>query len=305
MPYRRLVLQLLAAAALVQFLVACGAPPVEQIRSFSDGVHDMRKAGDAVLDRVAPILVSAGAAGATTEADCGSDRFGVPKCFDPSLVGTGRTVADPASVAVRRRALETVAAYSTALVALADGSGEAEARAVAHGVADAASGLAALLGASVGGPVAALAIQGLREPLAELAGQAAAAGDRAAVREALLANRELIKSILAALERDTPNLYEIYYTKRLDDRRAALLARDARAAEAAGEDTRRFHEALDAYVKALRATSRTLDVLAEAAAEAGRPSPQNVAAAIQQAVEFRVAARSFLDAARRVGETAR
>ena len=283
----------------VLLATACTPPPSGHVRLYADTAQQARTAGGVVLDRLAPIVATHDSAQPLSP-DCGPEgQSGIPRCLDlRGITGNGASRFDPPSVAVQRTALDLVAAYAGILADLAQGKSTAELRAGIGMAATLTGSLIALTG--VGAPVgAALAV--LTPQLQALAGRLETQRAGHVVSQSLIADREIIQAVLRALEDLTPQMYDIYKAKRQLGRLAALEAHDRGAANAAVDDIKRFHAALEAYVRLLRATSATLDTLAKDAQQSARPSPQAVQAALQQATDARAQAQLLLNTVRQLG----
>lgn len=281
-------------------MAACAPPPVEHVQLYADTAQQTKTAGGTVLDRIAPIVAQEG--GATPEQDCGPDeRSGIPRCLDLRQVsangGAGRP-ADPPSVAVHRTALDLVASYARILADLAEGKSTADIQAKLGAAAAIAGTLATMTG--VAAPLGA-ALPILAPQIQALAGRLEAARSAQLIRQSVLADKDTIQAVLKALEDGAPAMYEIYRNKRQLDRKAALEAMDRPAANAAVEDIKRYHAALEAYVGLLRATSAALDTLARDVQQPVQTSPQAVQASLKQAIEARAEALSLLNTVRQLG----
>ena len=275
----------------------CAPPPVEHVQVHAEAAAQTRTAGNIVLDRIAPIVPVQD--NADPAADCGPEgQSGIPRCLDlRQITGSGASRLDPPSIAVQRVALDLVAAYARILADLAEGRSTAELQADIGAAATIAGSLATLTGVGTAASVAMMvAVPGIQE----LAGRLEAQRAGQVIRQSLIADRETIQAVLRQLEDLTPKMYEIYKLKRQDDRRAALMARDRAAADTAVEDIKRFHAALEAYVRLLRATSATLDTLARDAQQAARPGLQATQAALKQAIDARTEAQVLLNTVRQL-----
>jgi hypothetical protein len=283
-------------------LAACVPVPIEHIKLYADTAAQTRTAGNALLDRISPIVAATKEAPSTK--NCGPNpQTGIPRCFDQTLVvGEVSGRLDPPSVAVDRLALELVAVYAAILADLAEGKSADEVRARVEDVANVAIALAGPLAAAtgVGLPVAA-GLQVLAPQVKELARKLEAVRAGQIVRQSLIADRTTIKAILAALEDETPTLYRIYMDKRSRDRNDALLAENRVAANEIADDIKQFHAALAAYVRLLRAVAKSLDTLARDAEQSTRPSAQAVQTAVKQAIDARAEAQSLLNAIGQLG----
>jgi hypothetical protein len=279
---------------------ACTPVPVEHVQLYADTAAQTRAAGGMVLDRVAPIVAAQGTG--QPAGDCAADaQSGIPRCLDlRQITGNGASRSDPPSVAVQRTALDLVAAYARIMADLAEGKSSADLQAKIGVAATAAGALVALTG--VGAPIGA-ALPLLAPQVQALAGRLEAQRAGQVVRQSLIADRETIQAVLKALEDSTPDMYEIYKAKRQLDRLAALEARDRPAANAAVEDIKRFHAALEAYVRLLRTTSSALDTLARDAQQASRPSLQGVQTTLKQAIDARAEAQVLLNTVRQLEST--
>jgi hypothetical protein len=277
---------------------ACAAPPPsEHVQLYADTAQQTRTAGGVVLDRIAPIVATHD--GAQSSTDCGPEgKSGIPRCLDlRGISGDGASRFDPPSIAVQRAALDLVAAYARILADLASGKSTAELQA---GIGVAATLTGAVLALTGAGAPAGAALALLTPQLQALAGRLETQRAGEVVRQSLIADREVIQAVLRALEDLTPQMYDIYKAKRQLDRLAALEARDRDAANAVVDDIKRFHTALEAYVRLLRATSATLDTLAKDAQQSARPSPQAVQAALKQATDARAQAQLLLNTVRQL-----
>jgi len=190
-----------------------------------------------------------------------------------------------------------VAAYARILSDLAEGKSTADVQASIGVAATLAGSLVTLTG--VGAPAGA-AVTLLAPQIQVLAGRLEAQRAGQVIRQSLIADRETIQAVLKALEDSTPSMYEIYKTKRQIDRVTALETRDRAAANAAIDDIKRFHTALEAYVRLLRTTSATLDTLARDAQQAARPSLQSAQVALKQAIDARAEAQVLLNTVRQL-----
>lgn len=280
----------------VLLAAACTPLPSEHVQLYADTAEQTRTAGGVVLDRIAPIVATHDGAQLP---DCGPEgKSGIPRCLDlRGITGNGASRFDPPSITVQRTALDLVAAYARILADLARGKSTAELQAGIGIAATLAGSLMSLTG--VGAPAGA-ALTVLAPQLQALAGRLETQRAGQVVRQSLIADREIIQAVLRALEDLTPQMYDIYKAKRQLDRLAALEARDRPAATAAVDDIKRFHAALEAYVRLLRATSATLDALAKDAQQSARPSPQAVQAALKQATDARAEAQDLLNTVRQL-----
>jgi hypothetical protein len=292
------------AASILAFLLLAGAcappPPVAQVQLYADTAQQTRTAGGMVLDRIAPIVALQGST--QPEKDCGPDeRSGIPRCLDLLQVSAGDGAsgrADPPAVAIHRTALDLVAAYARILADLAEGKSAADIQTNIGAAAAIAGTLATLTG--VAAPVG-VALAALTPQIQALAGRLEAARAGQLVRQSIIADRETIQAVLKALEDGTPAMYDIYKNKRQLDRKAALEAFDRNAANAAVEDIKRFHAALEAYVRLLRATSAALDTLARDAQQPVQLNAQSAQAALKQAIDARAEALVLLNTVRQLG----
>jgi hypothetical protein len=292
------------AAFILAALLLAGAcappPPAAQMQLYADTAQQTRTAGGMVLDRIAPIIAQQGSA--QPERDCGPDeRSGIPRCFDLLQVSAGDGAsgrADPPAVAIHRTALDLVAAYARILADLAEGKSAADIQTNIGAAAAIAGTLATLTG--VAAPVG-VALAALTPQIQALAGRLEAARAGQLVRQSIIADKETIQAVLKALEDGTPAMYDIYRNKRQLDRKAALEAFDRNAANAAVEDIKRFHAALEAYVRLLRATSAALDTLARDAQQPVQLNAQSAQAALKQAVDARAEALVLLNTVRQLG----
>lgn len=295
------------AASVLAALLLAGAcappPPAAQMQLYADTAQQTRTAGGMVLDRIAPIIAQQGSA--QPERDCGPDeRSGIPRCFDLLQVSAGDGAsgrADPPAVAIHRTALDLVAAYARILADLAEGKSAADIQTnigAAVAIAGTLATLATLTG--VAAPVG-VALAALTPQIQALAGRLEAARAGQLVRQSIIADKETIQAVLKALEDGTPAMYDIYKNKRQLDRKAALEAFDRNAANAAVEDIKRFHAALEAYVRLLRATSAALDTLARDAQQPVQLNAQSAQAALKQAIDARAEALVLLNTVHQLG----
>lgn len=287
--------------AALQLAGACTPPlPAAQVQLYADTAQQTRTAGGMVLDRVAPIVALKGST--QPEKDCGPDeRSGIPRCFDLQQVSAGDGAsgrADPPVVAIHRTALDLVAAYARILADLAEGKSAADIQINVGAAAAIAGTLATLTG--VAAPVG-VALAALTPQIQALAGRLEVARAGQLVRQSIVADKDTIQAVLKALEDGTPAMYDIYKNKRQLDRKAALEALDRNAANAAIEDIKRFHAALEAYVRLLRATSAALDTLARDAQQPAQLNAQSVQAALKQAIDARAETLVLLNTVRQLG----
>ena len=278
-------------------LMACAQTvPPEQVRLYAETAAKTRDAGGVILDRIAPIIANPGQDG---QADCGPDpNTGIPRCFDQRLVTASvGPRSEPPAVAINRLALDLMAAYAAVLADLAEGKSAADVRAGVGVAADVAGALLTVTGAAA--PVG-IAVAALRPKLQDLAGQLEAARVGQIVRQTLIADREIIKALLKALEDETPRIYDIYRLKRELDLLAAARVKDRAAADAVLADIKNFYAALEAYVRLLRASSAALDVLARDAQQTVPPNSQAVQASLKQAIDARAESQMLWNTVRQL-----
>lgn len=297
--------RVLLAAALSIALAGAGVP-LEELRLYADAFQETRAAAHILLDKVEPIIAATRPPPAAGDAaqppppdDCRVDRHGAPSCFDPRLAVAAERAADPPSIAVRRAALDLIAAYNGILIDISSGRDPREVRSRFEEVAQFAGTILSLTGAGAG--MVAL-LPPVTAGLQKLSDRYRAARNAALTRQEILDNREVVKAVLQQLQLDLPTLYEIYRLKRLDDRRVAFDANNEAQAEAASQDLRQFHASLAAYFILLGKTADALDALALAAAEkpAAAPAP-NPVGLLRDAMSLRRDAKSFWDLVRKVG----
>lgn len=194
-------------AAILILLGACaGPPPVREIRVYDAAFDRARSAGEAVLDEAA----SAVAEKEQTERERRGEGGGLyPESFDPESASLDAEMAAPDVIRVRYLALQTIADYNEALLALAEGRklGQVQGRVAALG--QTVEALLPLIGLA-GGPLPGLAIGGLQSAITA----AETARERVAVERAILAAHPDVDGIIAALIADTPDLYALLRTRR-------------------------------------------------------------------------------------------
>ncbi|HET6522516.1 MAG TPA: hypothetical protein VFG47_22240 [Geminicoccaceae bacterium] len=219
-------------------LAGCATVPAEEVEIYTRAFDEARAAGHRLYDGIAPVVArseqaapeAAGRSGPQqptafisaalpggTESGAGGDvcpeepsgpPTPYPLCFDPGEFLPGAVPGEPPSVAARRRALDTIAAYDVVVLRLASGETAATVGADVRRLAASAGALASLFT----GPGAAAAV-----PLAGLAG--GLAGDLAAwaetlrsqqrLREALAAGAPIVHGLTDALIADSARMYAI------------------------------------------------------------------------------------------------
>jgi hypothetical protein len=275
---------------------------VEELRLYTDALHETRAAGHILLDKVAPIIAATALPGPeeqANESDCSVDRHGAPKCFDPRRAVAEAGSSDPPPIAVRRAALELIAAYNGMLIELANGREPRELQSRVGEVVQLARTILVLTGGAAGLPALVPPVAAALGKLTERLGTVRAA---TVTRQEILGHRDTIKALLEQLKEDTPKLYEIYRLKGLDNRREALSRNNAEVAEAVSNDLRQFHASLAVYFVLIGRTSEAFDTLALAAADPAAHNPLSISALFRGAVDLRRDAKTFWDNIRRVGD---
>lgn len=194
-------------AAILTLLTACaGPPPVREIRVYDAAFDRARSAGQAVLDEAASAVAVKEQA---ERADFGEGGGLYPESFDPEVASLDAETAVPDVIRVRYLALQTVADYNEALLALAEGRPLEQVQGQVATLGQTVEALLPLVGIA-GGPLPGLAIGGLQSAIAA----AETARERAAVERAILAAHADVDGIIAALIADTPDLYALLRTRR-------------------------------------------------------------------------------------------
>ncbi|MDE4208005.1 hypothetical protein PXL04_10195 [Phaeobacter gallaeciensis] len=213
-----------------------------------------------------------------------------PICFNPVDFLPTPPVTDP-NIQARILALETVAAYNDTLVALSSGQTGAELTKKIDAYGSVAGRFATVAGVASGG-VAVLLTDATIASVGTISGRLEAARAQFAVRESLVAQRDVIKALTTALIRDTPQVYELYQTSQL------IYARTrpggARGAEGQREFTKikAMHDSLGAYVVLLANAADSFDTLV-GAAETSVSDAETLNVALDQALEVKAAAQNL------------
>lgn len=274
-------------------LSACTSVPIDDLNTYSKAFIQARLAGDLLLDKVSPII--AAKSGSSPDAGCAVNALGYHNCFDPLGVLTKGQSNDPRSILVRRAALQTIADYNSALLAIADAQFTVGGTTQINDLVE--SGKMLLKLSSVAVPV----LPGLLSDAsgAALSGLVSAIqGARSAyeVRNAIIAGAPIVQHLLAELAADTPKLYDIYATAKNKELGNALAASNGDAEKKIVAEIEAFYNSLAAYVDLLNTTSVALDTLATAAS---RPlGPADARAIIASATEIKAKADAFWKAAR-------
>jgi hypothetical protein len=293
----------LLIAVVVLLAAGCSSPPpVEHVRGFSTATADMRNAGNLLYDKLNAVLprVTPTAAASTNDRACAdAARVGVPCQFDPGSVGTAMIgSSDRPEVAVRRLALDLVAAYGSALAELAEGGSAPRLQAEVNAVVTIASSILTLTGAAA---PAGIALAALRPQIGELAASLENARTQAELRRAILANRERVGAVLSLLIEDTRTAYRVYLDarllRRLDQATNAREYNQLRTA--ARDDINGFNASLAAYVLTLRAAGQAYERLAQAVEEGGQPSAAKLAATLDTTARYGARATEFWETVRR------
>lgn len=298
-------------------LASCARIPAQELTAYTEAFDKAETAGGLMLDEVAPLVPRRGPAAAPRESCAVDPARGFRPCFsvDEAL---GRTPArdDPPDIALRRVALGLVADYNRLVADLAAGASAEALRVRIDRLAGLATAAAAL--APSAGPAVAAGVGLAAGPFAALAETLEAARAENAAARSLLSAEPEIREIMALLRDDAPALYEIYIADVVADRGdlkialtearingdAAEIARLTAALEAlddpasAANRALRFEEALTGYVRLL---DRADAALAALAAAIRAPAADPVGGAtdfVRLAVELRILADDFLEAAR-------
>lgn len=273
---------------------SCTPLPTAQFLSFTEIAADTSETGAEIYGALNEVILwNADPDAATRQQRCAPSAR--PTCFEPDRYRTAPRRIDP-NVEARILALETIAAYTDTLVALASGqTGAAFAERVAA-VAGAAGAFARLVPAP-SGALAGLLSEPLVARLSLLAGGLEAARARSAVRASLVAEADLIRTLIDLLIEDTSEVYRLYIL--LQGKYAGSLPGGPRgpAGQAAFSKVGQMHQSLGEYVQLLDNTRQSLDTLL-AALETGDSDPATLEAVFQQALVLKQAAASARAAAR-------
>lgn len=289
--------------ASLSVLLSGASIPVDELRLYAESFQETRAAGHILLDKIQPIIAavplpSTADGGSTEASECSVDRHGAPSCFAPHLVLAEARASDPPSIAVRRTALDLIAAYNGILIDLSSGREPREMRSRFDEVGQFANTILTLTGVAGGGLPALL--PPVLASLRRVTDRARDTRTTALTRQEILENRDTVKALLLHLQQDVPKLYEIYRLKRLDDRREALTAKNEALAESVSNDLRQFHASLRIYFVLLGRSGDALDTLALAASKPAAAKPQNLTWALGEALNLRREAGAFWEAIRKV-----
>ena len=196
--------KVLGTVVLVLAVACTGPEALPQLRAYDAAVQQTSVASGRLLDELSVaerklLQDQAGKPGPTAP-------LGVDELFDPKKATIFATEADPPLTHAYRRALEVVASYNSALIALAEGRGLETLQADAGRLADELAGIAELAG------IGASAVPGLGATLPALRlaiDEAAKAASRAAFREAFLREYSVVDGILVAMRDGTADVFPI------------------------------------------------------------------------------------------------
>ena len=214
------------ALALTGVLAACATAPVEEIRQFKSSLDNLDGAATPLLDdlavaerqnwqRIRALEARAGDAGGaagecTAQGISGPDGLVLVSSFCGDDARYISALDDPPATARLRRGIGTVNAFSTALVALVDGS---HAEAGADEVIRLGSEITGLLGAAGAGPAGAGANMVLGgnvlAPLRPIVDRLAVIADHAQAKELILENEAAVGGLIDGLEAAVPKVFNL------------------------------------------------------------------------------------------------
>lgn len=274
--------------AVLLVLTACTSLPSAQLSAYLSVSEEAEEAGKAIYGALnKAVEFNKNLASGSQSGQCAPTTSN-PTCFDPADFLPTPPVTDP-DIQARILALETVAAYNDTLVALNSGQTGAELTKKIDAYGSVAGRFTTVAGVASGG-VTVLLSDATIASIGTIAGRLEAARAQFAVRESLAAQRDIIKALTTALIKDTPQVYELYQTSQL------IYARTRPGGARGAEGQREFskikamHDSLGAYVVLLANTADSLDTLVDAA-ETGVSAPETLNAALDQALEVKVAAQ--------------
>jgi len=269
---------------------ACTSAPREELNAYDNAFQEARLAGDAVLDKVAPIIAErAGVEG------CPITRAGYPKCFDALSVLTSGRSNDPRPILVRRAALQTIADYNSVLLAIADGRFNVGSTAQINDLV--VSGQTLLKLASVAAPGLPSLLSGpATQALGGLITEVQNVRSALELRRAVTAGAPTVQEMLYALAADTPKLYEIYLTAKKKEIGNAIAKGLPDLERKAKAEANAYHDSLEKYVIVLNETSQALHLLTTIAAK-NSVTTADIRAIVGQAAVLRSKADAFWSAA--------
>lgn len=270
-------------------LSACTSVPIDDLNTYDKAFTQAQLAGDLLLDKVSPIVAAEGG----NKAGCTVNVLGYHNCFDPLGVLSKGKSDDPRSILVRRAALQTIADYNSALLAIADGRFAVGGTTQINDLVESGKMLLQLSSAVVPG-LPGLLTDASSKALGALVSQIQGARSAYAVRNAIIAGAPVVQKMLGALAGETPLLYEIYSKAKkseyIDEKTTAAEKKTIIA------EINAFYDSLAKYVDLLNTTSIALDSLATAS---NRPAgTADLRAIITSATEIKDKADAFWKAAR-------
>jgi len=266
--------------------------PQEDLTSLNTTFVGIQKAGDLLYDETARVITSRTVS--ATPAGCGQDAAGIPKCFDPGIIGDAGVRSEDSSIAVRRLAVQLLSEYSLALVELNAGKTAEELSSTVNDIGGIAASIVSIAGVGQAGVLPAAFKGTVISSLAEFASSIERARSAETVRRSLIDERETVALMIDALIADTTQMYLIYYrdqqlqvvkgNTKLEDMRATTIA---------------YNDALKAYVVLLRQAKSTHARLAQIASRTST-NPADLRAAVEEAGKIKIKGDAFWDAVRAI-----
>ena len=288
-------------------LTSCAPAPLDEFRVYREAFQDAARAGETLLDKVAPFITAVSdPAAAKRRTDCAKGGRAYPRAFCPDVALIGDEANEANSVRARRLAYRAIGRYNAILADFAEGKAPDQLRDQANELLAIVDLLAPIVTSSAGLPPALSLVTG---KLRDVVGRIAAAQQAEAMRAGIIEGAPVVKELLGLMQQDTADIYAVFLRSKqreadklsdaIGDARAQGsqdTVKNLQASQAAiAAEINAFHESLGHYVRLIDKTQKALDVLVVAASS----RPQSDLAYLRQVIAVSIDIRNEAEAFRR------